>query len=70
MIRGYIPVAETFGLSAEMRSVTSGHAFWQCTFNHWEKVPENVATEVIKQIRERKACRQKRQTPDHFIDED
>ncbi len=54
MIRGYIPVAETLGLAAEMRSATSGHAFWQYTFNHWEKVPEKIAEEVVRQIRERK----------------
>ncbi|MEM1536615.1 MAG: elongation factor EF-2 [Candidatus Bathyarchaeia archaeon] len=68
MIEGFIPVAETFGLSAEMRSATSGHAFWQCTFSHWEKVPENIATEVIRQIRERKGLPPETPTPDMFID--
>ena len=69
MIAGYIPVAETFGLSAEMRSATSGHAFWQCTFDHWEKVPENIASEVVKQIRERKGLPPEIPTPNMFIDE-
>jgi elongation factor 2 len=70
MINGYIPVAETFGLSAEMRSATSGHAFWQCTFSHWERVPENVASEVIRRIRERKGLPPERPTPDMFIDKE
>ncbi len=69
MITGYIPVAETFGLSAEMRSATSGHAFWQCTFDHWEKTPENVAAEVIKQIRERRGLPPEIPKPNRFIDE-
>jgi len=69
MITGYIPVAETFGLSAEMRSATSGHAFWQCTFDHWEKTPENVAAEVIKQIRERRGLPPEIPKPSRFIDE-
>jgi elongation factor 2 len=69
MITGYIPVAETFGLSAEMRSATSGHAFWQCTFDHWEKVPENIVSEVTRQIRERKGLPMETPTPDMFIDE-
>jgi len=69
MITGYIPVAETFGLSAEMRSATSGHAFWQCTFDHWEKVPDSVAAEVIKQIRERKGLSSEIPSPKKFIDE-
>ena len=54
VITGYIPVAETFGLSADMRSATSGHAFWQTAFDHWEKAPEGVAAEVITATRERK----------------
>ncbi|MEM3736022.1 MAG: elongation factor EF-2 [Candidatus Bathyarchaeia archaeon] len=70
MIAGYIPVAETFGLSAEMRSATSGHAFWQCTFDHWERVPENIASEVVRRIRERKGLSPEKPTPDMFIDEE
>ncbi|MBA7490316.1 Elongation factor G [subsurface metagenome] len=69
MITGHIPVAETFGLSADMRSATSGHAFWQCTFDHWEKAPEKVAAEVIKEIRERRGLRPEISSPKRFIDE-
>jgi elongation factor 2 len=70
MITGYIPVAETFGLSAEMRSATSGHAFWQCTFDHWEKVPDNIAKEVVRQIRERKGLPPETPTADMFIEKE
>ena len=70
MIRGYIPVAETLGLATEMRSATSGHAFWQCTFNHWEKVPEKIAVEVVRQIRERKGLPLETPTPDKFMDKE
>ena len=69
MITGYIPVAETFGLSADIRSATSGHAFWQCTFDHWEKAPESVAAEVIRQIRERRGLALEIPKPSKFIDE-
>jgi len=69
MITGFIPVAETFGLSAEMRSATSGHAFWQCTFDHWEKTPENIAAEIIRQIRERRGLPPEIPKPERFIDE-
>jgi len=50
-VDGYIPVAETFGLAAELRSATSGHAFWQSQFDHWERLPESLAKEVIAEIR-------------------
>jgi elongation factor 2 len=68
IINGYIPVAETFGLAAEMRSTTSGQAFWQSAFDHWEKVPENVASEVIRQIRERKGLPLEIPSSNRFID--
>ena len=69
MITGYIPVAETFGLAADMRSATSGHAFWQSAFDHWEKVPENVASNVIKDMRERRGLSPEIPPPSKFIDE-
>jgi elongation factor 2 len=68
VIAGYIPVAETFGLSAEMRSATSGHAFWQCTFTQWEKTPENVAAEVVKKIRMRRGLPPEIPKPDKFVE--
>ncbi|MEM3463512.1 MAG: elongation factor EF-2 [Candidatus Bathyarchaeia archaeon] len=70
LINGIIPVTETFGLSAEMRSATSGHAFWQCSFNNWERVPENIAAEVIRQIRERKGLPPEKPSPDIFMNEE
>jgi elongation factor 2 len=54
VITGFIPVAETFGLSEELRSATSGRAFWQSTFDHWEKVPAKLEGKVIAEVRERK----------------
>jgi len=69
MITGYIPVAQTFGLAVDMRSATSGHAFWQSTFDHWEKTPENIALAVIQEIRKRQGLPLEIPTADKFIDE-
>lgn len=68
IITGYIPVAGTFGLTTELRSVTSGHAFWQSAFAQWRKVPEHIASEVIRQIRTRKGLPPEIPEPDMFID--
>ena len=68
MITGFLPVAETFGLSADMRSATSGHAFWQTQFDHWEKVPESIAMEVIAEIRKRRGLPEDIPKPNKFID--
>ena len=69
MINGYIPVSETFGLSADMRSATSGHAFWQTQFDHWEKVPESLALTVMEETRKRRGLSPEIPKPSKFIDE-
>jgi len=68
-ITGYLPVSETFGLSAEMRGATSGHAFWQTQFDHWEKVPESISMEVIVGIRKRRGLPEEVPKANKFIDE-
>ena len=68
-ITGYLPVSETFGLSAEMRGATSGHAFWQTQFDHWEKVPESISMEVISGIRKRRGLPEEVPKANKFIDE-
>jgi len=67
-ILGFMPVAETFGLAAEMRSATSGHAFWQSTFDHWDKMPENAASTIIGKTRQRRGLPPEIPTADKFID--
>jgi len=52
-----------------MRSVTSGHAFWQTQFDHWEKVPESLALSVIEGIRKRRGLSADIPKPSRFIDE-
>jgi elongation factor 2 len=69
VIIGQIPVAETFGLPTEIRSATSGRAFWQCNFHHWEKVPEDIAAETIRKIRERKGLPLQIPKLEKFVDE-
>ncbi len=69
LVDGYIPVAETFGLAAIIRSGTSGHAFWQSQFSHWEKVPENIAQTVIAEIRKRRGLPEEIPKASKFIDE-
>jgi elongation factor 2 len=68
-IEGYIPVRQTFGLTAEMRSATSGHAFWQSTLNHWERIPENIAHPLIREIRTRRGLHPEIPAADEFIDQ-
>jgi len=60
MIKAYLPVAESFGFTAHLRSQTSGQAFPQCVFDHWAHVngdpfdPTTKANEIVQGIRVRK----------------
>jgi elongation factor 2 len=69
MITGYVPVAETFGLSEELRSATSGRAFWQSMFDRWRKVPENLAAKIIREARKRKGLPSEVPKPERFMEE-
>jgi elongation factor 2 len=68
-ISAFVPVSETFGLAAELRSVSSGHAFWQFSFDHWERVPERIASELVRNIRERRGLAPEVPKPEMFVDE-
>jgi elongation factor 2 len=69
IVKGSIPVSETFGLTDEMRSTTSGHAFWQLAFDRWEKTPERLATETISRIRKKRGLSPQIPKPETFVDE-
>jgi elongation factor 2 len=56
----YLPVMESFGFTADLRSNTGGKAFPQCSFDHWEPMsgsPFDAGTkteEVVLAVRKRK----------------
>jgi elongation factor G len=43
-----VPLAETFGYSTDIRSMTQGRATYSMQFDHYERVPANVAEEISK----------------------
>lgn len=68
-ITAYIPVVETFNLSKELRSTTSGRAFWQSTLDHWEVIPEKLSAKVITEVRARKGLPADVPTSNRFLEE-
>ena len=66
-VSGFIPVSESLGLSQEMRAATSGSAFWQCTFDHWSPVSENMLLELIGDVRKRKGLSPEPPTASEFM---
>jgi len=59
-VKAHLPVAESFGFVAALRQATSGQAFPQCVFDHWENMPGNPMDdgskmqELVLNVRKRK----------------
>ena len=48
-ITAYVPLAEMFGYSTDLRSMTQGRGTYSMVFDHYEEVPNNIADEIIKE---------------------
>lgn len=63
-IKAYLPVVESFGFTATLRAATSGQAFPQSVFDHWQILssdPHDSATQagkIVRDIRRRKGLRE------------
>jgi len=58
-VKAHLPVAESFGFVAALRQQTSGQAFPQCVFDHWDVIPgnplqEGKAQDLVLNVRKRK----------------
>merc|ERR1712166_1713230 len=55
-MKAHLPVAESFGFTQALRAATSGRAFPQCVFDHWEEFaddplkPESRAGQLVATI--------------------
>ena len=47
MIRGYVPLAEMFGYSTDLRSKTQGRGNYSMFFEKYEQVPKSVQEKII-----------------------
>jgi elongation factor G len=47
VIRALVPLAETFGYTTALRSLTQGRAGQSMEFDHYEEVPQGVAEKVL-----------------------
>jgi len=73
-MKAYLPVAESFGFTQALRAATSGRAFPQCVFDHWEEFQGDPfaegsrAMELVQSIRKRKGLKAEVPALDHFVD--
>jgi len=74
VVKVYLPIAESFGLTESLREKCQGKAFPQCSFDHWELIKDlpheagSKAEELVRQIRTRKGLKADIPTFNTFID--
>jgi elongation factor 2 len=70
----HLPVMESFGFTADLRSHTGGQAFPQCVFDHWQVMggdpfdPSQKAYKVVVDTRKRKGLSEGVPTLDKYLD--
>jgi elongation factor 2 len=73
-LTGYMPVLESFGFSAALRSKTSGQAFPTLLFDHFETLPgspldgTSLAAQTLAEVRKRKQLPEAVQTLEKLSD--
>lgn len=73
-MKAHLPVGESFGFTQALRAATSGRAFPQCVFDHWEPMTGDPlaagskANELVESIRARKGLKAGVPALDSFID--
>jgi len=72
-VKAYLPVMESFGFTADLRSATSGQAFPQCVFDHWQVIQGNPLvpgkpSEIVAATRKRKGLAVEIPPLDRFLD--
>ncbi|XP_023275338.1 elongation factor 2-like, partial [Seriola lalandi dorsalis] len=74
VVKAYLPVNESFGFTADLRSNTGGQAFPQCVFDHWQILqgdpndPASRPFQVIAEIRKRKGLKEGIPALDNYLD--
>jgi len=74
MVKAYLPVNASFGFTADLRSQTSGQAFPQCVFDHWQVVngdPLETGSkpyEIMMETRKRKGLKEAPPELSNFLD--
>jgi elongation factor 2 len=74
IVKAYLPVNESFGFTADLRSNTAGQAFPQCVFDHWQILPgdpldgKSRPHQIIMDTRKRKGLKESLPDLDQYLD--
>jgi len=60
VVKAYLPVNESFGFTADLRSNTGGQAFPQCVFDHWQVLPGDPMQDGTKPYQIVEDCKKRK----------
>lgn len=66
IIEAFISAEATLGLAQKLRSATSGRAFWESSFDHWQAIPPKTQSSKIAEIRLRRGLASEIPKPGKF----
>merc|ERR1711877_93830 len=73
-VKAYLPVNESFGFTADLRSNTGGQAFPQCVFDHWKVLEDDPLTDgtkpnqIVEECKKRKGLKPGPPSLDNYLD--
>jgi len=74
VVKAYLPVNESFGFTADLRSNTGGQAFPQCVFDHWQVLPGDPMQDgtkpyqIVEECKKRKGLKPGIPQLDNYLD--
>jgi elongation factor 2 len=66
-IESKVPVAEMFGFAGDIRSATEGRCLWSTENAGFERLPNELQKQIIKEVRQRKGLTPEPYGADHYI---
>jgi elongation factor 2 len=74
VVKAFLPVNESFGFTADLRSNTGGQAFPQCVFDHWQILQgdpfeaSSKAAQIVAETRKRKGLKEGIPDVNNYLD--
>jgi len=74
VVKAYLPVNESFGFTADLRSNTGGQAFPQCVFDHWQVMPgdpmddSSKPFQIVQDTKKRKGLKEAKPDLANYLD--
>ena len=67
VIESKVPVAEMFGFAGDIRSAAEGRCLWSTEMAGFERLPNELQRNIIREIRQRKGLSEEPYGPEHYL---